>query len=93
MILYVVYKNANKSVLPEFEVHEIPNGDELDKDQNMIKEISIEGRGPISAADQDLTTTNGKVDGNESIIVWAGALHWNWALGLYIESKKTPKWL
>lgn len=61
MILYIVYKNAKKSVLPEFEVHEIPKGDELDKDQK--------GCGPICT--EDLTSTNGRVDGNESIMVWA----------------------
>ncbi|KAF3436392.1 hypothetical protein FNV43_RR23484 [Rhamnella rubrinervis] len=59
MILYIIYKNAKKSVLPEFEVHEIPKGDEVDKDQK--------GRGTISI--EDLTSTNSRVDGIESIMV------------------------
>lgn len=65
MVLYIIYKDGKKSVLPEFKQADISNGDHELNRENIIKEISIEG----DQIRRENITSNTEPVGNESIIV------------------------
>lgn len=65
MVLYIVYKDGKKSVLPEFKQADFSNGDhELNKEK-IIKELSIGGEQIC----RENIESNSEAVGDESIIV------------------------